>query len=131
MARESLAIMQLCPTPLSTAFFGQKNVDAIQKRLATIVFKKTGHKISRQSDAEVIGVMRGVYEGYSNNAGGSAEITRLNDIVMEILVDQVVAGVQAYVTYVKDASTMPEPLARGTFASIKGERALEYRVGLK
>jgi hypothetical protein len=29
--------------------------------------------------------------------------------------------------YVKDASTLPEPLARGVNASSKGERVLELR----
>lgn len=127
--REATAILQQCETPLSRAFFSQKNMDAIQSRLIEAVKQKTGHVIGRQSDREVFGVMVGVYQGYSSNKGGSAEIERLNLMVLDIVIDQCVAGVQGYLGYVKDASTMPVPLSRGTFASIKGERTLEYKVG--
>jgi hypothetical protein len=41
--------------------------------------------------------------------------------------DQVVTGIEQYLGYVKDASTLPEPLARGVNASSKGERVLELR----
>lgn len=127
--RDATAIMQQCETPLSRDFFSEKNVDAIQKKLIDTVKQKTGHVIGRQTDREVVGIMTGVFQGYSVNAGGAAEIKRLNAIVLEILVDQCVAGVKGYLAYVKDASSMPEPLSRGTFASIKGDRTLEYKVG--
>jgi hypothetical protein len=120
--------MALCSTSLSDAFFSKKNVDVIQRQLAQRVRAKTGHTISRQSDVELMGIMRGVYEGFGNNTGGDQEIKRLNDIVLDIVVTQVISGIEGYLAYLKDASTMPEPLSRGTFASIKGERSLEYRV---
>jgi hypothetical protein len=132
MARiaDSMAILQLCRTPLSDAYFSESNLDVVQARLAKTVRDKTGFTIGRQSDVEVAGVMRGVFQAYSDNDGGRKEIMRLNSIALEILAEQVVAGVQGYVTYVRDASTMPEPMARGTFASIKGERTLEYKIGM-
>jgi hypothetical protein len=120
-----------CDTDLSRAFFSKTNLDAIQKELKVQIHHATGHIIDRQSDAEITGIMKGVYEAFSNNEGGKEEIKRLNDIVLDILVDQVKAGVQGYLTYLKDASTMPQPLSRGTFASIKGERSIEYKVGFK
>jgi hypothetical protein len=127
--REASTIMRQCETPLSRGFFSEANVDTIQAELIRRVRQKTGETIGRQSDREVVGIMRGVYEGYTTNTGGNREIKRLNAIVLDIVVDQCVAGVKGYLTYVKDASTMPEPLSRGTFASIKGERTLEYKVG--
>jgi hypothetical protein len=127
--QESTRIMRQCETPLSRAFFSEANVDVIQSALISQVEKKTGQTIGRQTDREVVGVMRGVYEAYSSNYGDQAEINRLNAIVLDIVVDQCVAGVKGYLGYIKDASTMPEPLSRGTFASIKGERTLEYKVG--
>ena len=100
----------------------------MQRRLIEAVKAKTGYTVDRQSDVELTGIMRGVYEGFSNNTGGAKEIARLNAIVLDIVVDQVAAGIEGYLSYLKDASTIPEPLSRGTFASMKGERALEYRV---
>lgn len=120
-----------CDTDLSRAFFSKTNLNAIQKELKVQIHHATGHVIDRQSDTEVTGIMKGVYEAFSNNEGGKEEIKRLNDIVLDILVDQVKAGVQGYLTYLKDASTIPEPLSRGTFASIKGDKSIEYKVGFK
>ena len=118
-----------CDTDLSRAFFSKTNLDGIQKQLKTQVHHATGYTIDRQSDTEVTGIMKGVYDAFSNNEGGKEEIKRLNKIVLEILVDQVTAGVKGYLVYLKDASTMPQPLSRGTFASIKGDRSIEYKVG--
>lgn len=131
MAREATAVMRLCTHPMSTVFFSKANVDELQTRLAQAVKARTGYLIDRQSDTELLGIMRGVYEAFSKHSGGKKEIARLNEIVLEIVIDQVVAGVEGYLGYLKDASTMPEPLDRGTFASIKGERTLEYRFGYK
>lgn len=127
--REATAIMQLRPDQLSTAFFSDKNVDEIQKQLADVVFDRTGKRIGRQSDVELLGIMQGVYDAFSRHTGGKKEIRRLNAIVLDIVIDQVISGIDAYLTYIKDASTMPEPLDRGIFASIKGKNSLEYKVG--
>jgi len=118
-----------CDTDLSRAFFSKTNLDGIQKQLIKQVHRATGYTVDRQSDVEVTGIMKGVYEAFSNNEGGKEEIKRLNKIALEILVEQVTSGVKGYLVYLKDASTMPEPLSRGTFASIKGDRSIEYKVG--
>jgi hypothetical protein len=127
--REATAILQLCDTPLTKRFFSKQNVDRIQTRLAKIVNTKTGYMIDRQSDTEILGIMRGVYDMFSDNVDASEELARLNDIVLEILTTQVVSGVDAYLQYLRDASTLPEPMSRGSFASIKGGKTLEYKVG--
>lgn len=118
------------PSPLTEAYYAPANLDAVQRRLQRAI-KAKGYAISRQSDVEVTGVMRGVFENYSTNDVSSDarvirdEIKRLNQIVHEALVDQVMTGIEQYLGYVKDASTLPEPLSRGVNASIKGDRALE------
>jgi hypothetical protein len=123
--------MQLCPTKLSDEFFSKRNVDDIQRRLVKRVFHATRHEISRQSDTEILAIMRGVFEAFSDHHDYQRrrEIRRLNEIVLDIVVEQVVTGIEAHLQYITDASTMPEPLSRGVFASIKGSRSLQYKVG--
>lgn len=116
-------LMRTCPSPLAATFFSARNVDVIQRELARAVRARTGHAIDRQSDAEVAGIMRGVYEAYARTV---STVRELNDMALEILVDQVAVGVEAHLQYLKDASTLPEPMPRGAFASIKGERSLTY-----
>ena len=127
--REATTILQLCQTPLTKRFFSKANVNHLQARLANAVNVTTGYMIDRQSDTEILGIMRGVFDMFSNNVDGDEEIRRLNDIVLEIMTTQVVSGVEAYLQYLRDASTLPEPMSRGSFASIQGEKTLEYKVG--
>lgn len=127
--REAATIMQLRPTKLSNVFFSKKNIDSIQKQLADEVYDRLGKRIDRQSDTELLGIMQGVYNAFSRHTGGKQEILRLNDIVLDIVVEQVVSGVKAYTAYMKDTSTLPEPMERGVFASVKGKNSLEYKIG--
>ena len=113
-------------TPLTQAFLGAKNLDAVQRALIDAVSRR-GHAIDRQSDTEVLGVMRGIYSTYSTKdlADIPGEVRRLDAIVLEVLVDQVMTGIEQYIGYIKDASSLPVPLPRGQNASSKGDRTLE------
>lgn len=122
----ALAVMRLCGHETAETFFSERNLDYIQRELVRIVKTKTGLTIDRQSDRELVGIMQGVYEAFATHTSNCAEIERLNDIVLDIAAEQCIAGVEAYQVYLKDASTLPEPLERGIFASIKGERSLDY-----
>lgn len=133
--REAVQFLRICETPLSKAFFSVKNVNRIQTQLKNAVKLESGHSIDRQSDREIVSIMRSVYEAFGNNTpeiseNPRKEVQRLNDIVLDITVDQVVSGIQGYLQYIQDASTMPEPLARGEFASIKGVKQLEMTYGM-
>jgi hypothetical protein len=127
--REAVDILRVCPTKVTKIFFSKANIDAIQARLAKAVKAKTGYQIDRQSDTEIVGIMRGVFDMFSTNVYSEQEIQRLNEIVLEIITAQVIAGIEGYLNYLKDASTLPEPLSRGVFASTKGEKSLEYKIG--
>ncbi len=112
------------PNPLNTAFFGTKNIDHLQSRIISVIKQKTGMTIGRQSDDELLVVMRNVYmsAGALRRSGGVArEVSRLNEAVLRIAVPNVGAGLAAYLGYVRDASRLPEPLPRGEQTSIKGQ----------
>lgn len=114
------------PTSLNMTFFSQANVDLVQALLRDAIKKRTGYVIDRQSDEAVIAVLRNVYVQYSTRDSDSdgavrAEVERLNGLVLRELVPSVGAGLQQYLGYLKDASTLPEPMARGERTSIRGE----------
>jgi hypothetical protein len=113
------------PNPLNMAFFGTGNIDALQGRIASVIKQKTGMSIGRQSDDELLVIMRNVYmsAGALRRSGAiGREVSRLNEQVLRIAVPNVGAGLAAYLGYVRDASRLPEPLARGEQTSIKGEK---------
>lgn len=116
-----------CNSDLSLAFLSCANVDRIQAALAQRAFDKTGQRIGRQSDAELKLIMQSIYDAFGDAYAKNAkkEVRRLNEIVLEITLEQVVTGIESYLQYYKDASTLPEPLDRGEFATIKGTKVLE------
>jgi len=124
--REATVMIRQCDTPLSDVFFTVSNVNEIQNSLYHLVKAQTGHAIDRQSDIELIQIMRSVYEAFADDvyAARDEEVQRLNTIVLDIVSSQVIEGTKQFLQYIQDASTMYTPLDRGINASIKGERQL-------
>lgn len=124
--KDAVGILRQCDTPLSRAFFTFENVTLIQMSLHHIVRSQTGYSIDRQSDVELIQIMRSVYEAFADDmyAQVGSEIQRLNAIVLDIVSSQVVEGTKQFLQYIRDASTMHDPLSRGINASIKGDKQL-------
>jgi hypothetical protein len=110
------------PTAVSQRFFGRQNVDLLQRRLRDEVRKRTGYEIDRQSDEQLLIVMRYVFMQSGRNAGGEAEVRRLNELVLRETVPQVGSGLAQYLGYLRDASTLPTPIPRGQATSVKGTK---------
>lgn len=119
----------LQPTETSRLFFGKANIDALQRRLQEEIHARTGLTIDRQSDEELMVVMRYVFVQSGSNEGGSAEVRRLNELVLAEIVPIVGSGVMQYLAYLKDASTLPTPIPRGQATSVKGLKTFEVFKG--
>lgn len=123
--RDAMRSLRQTDSPLAALFFDAANLDAVQGALVREVAAK-GFTVSRQSDREVTLVMRSMYESFARepsrptNKALGAEVERLNAVVLEVLVEQVLAGAQQFLDYIRDASTLPEPIDRGVNPSIKG-----------
>ena len=106
-----------CASPLSEAFFSKENINNIQIHLKNRVRCKTGYTIDAQSEQDLLIIMRALYALHAQNpttsAAISAEVQRLNELVLADIVPMAVSNLAAYLGYVRDASTLPEPLARG------------------
>lgn len=114
------------PTPLNTAFFGTDNVDAIQRELLAVLKARLGVEISRQSDEQLLIVMRSVYarESSNKNTDVAAEVYRLNGLVLAETVPIVGANLRQHLTYLRDASRLPEPIPRGLQTSVRGDKTV-------
>lgn len=115
---------------VSAMFFANANLDALQRRLQAEIRKRTGLQIDRQSDEQLLIVMRYVFMQSGRNVGGAAEVARLNELVLREIVPQVGAGLAQYMAYLRDASTLPTPIPRGLATSIKGTKTAELFKGL-
>lgn len=119
-------------TPLLEAFFGVPNMDVLQNRLRATIQQQAGYAIDRQSDTDLLVIMRKVFAEHASNVQQNlpAEVKRMNDIVLGVAVPMVATGVAGYLAYLRDASRLPEPLARGAQTSVKGTKTFEMFRGL-
>ena len=114
-------------SPLTKAYFSRSNLDLVQRTLADEVARLTGFRIDRQDDTQMLIVMRALYLDHAKNAPRDvqAEVRRLNAGVVSSLIDQVISGITARLSYLRDASRMRTPIPRGSATSIKGIAPLQ------
>jgi hypothetical protein len=91
-------------TPLNSAFFAQSNVDALQSALHARIAEGMGLGIDRQSDWEMLLLMRRVYLESANNWPDKVqeEVWRLNDLVLQLALDAVARKIAQHLTYASD-----------------------------
>lgn len=129
--QDNSLLKNLQPTHVSDLFFGVPNVNALQEAIRYRVYVETDGKqiIDRQSETELMIVMRSMYLQYSRNSPYNVkeQVRELNAQVLDYCVPKVVSELFAYLQYLKDASTIPVPLAHGELATMKGTRTLEMK----
>jgi hypothetical protein len=115
--------------PLMDFFFSKKNLDHIQSLIIKMVAIQSGniYQISRQSDGELLTVMRSIYiktptNGYSDTKNFKRDICTLNKNVLDWVVPRVLVNVQQYLGYVRDQGNNLRPIDRAEFMSGTGMR---------
>jgi hypothetical protein len=126
-------------TLLTKLFFSRQNINNIQNILKLLVYKETKEIIDKQSNSELLIVMRSVFLEYSAHPPlidesmsdkrkaqlynmYTKEVTRLNEIVANSIVPKLVSQMLQYLTYLKDASEQPYQMELPKSNSITGER---------
>lgn len=129
-------------TPLTFLFFSNKNVENIQNVIKHIVHKETGYVVDKQSQTELLVIMRSIFLEYSAHpplldekmsdkkraeilSKYKSEVARINDIVINAIVPKVISQLQQYVDYLRDATQQPYQMETPNNSSISGER--QYR----
>ena len=112
-------------TPTSSLFFSKTNIDALQNEIVLRVNKITKKTICRQSEYELLLIMRGVYLRYSNNNPAAVvdEVRWLNGIVLGYVVPNVVAHMAEYIRYINEVGKNPMPIDHPQMTSLAGTRS--------
>lgn len=112
------------PTPLNVAFFSKVNVDRTQEAISDRVAESMGLSIERQSDFELLLIMRRVYMESANNWPDDVpqEVGRLNSMVLVEAVDAVSRNVTRFMSYM---TSFPQVLAMADPAELVTSRPLE------
>jgi len=101
-------------TPLSDIFFSKMNMDLVKKAIRYNVHQRTRKVIEPQSTNEIFIVMRSIYLQNGDSGTQSAmiksEIQKLNGMVIDFCVKQVVNQLELHDEYIKRISSLPVPL---------------------
>lgn len=116
-------------TSLNEQFFGQENMDLLQSRIQSDVRQMVGADISRQSDSDLMLVMRSYYLQYARNNANEVreELAELNDRVVAFCSNRIAVEVEAYRYFRKDILDFPDPIQRPIDTQIYGTRTGELK----
>lgn len=116
-------------TPLNHLFFSQGNIDYLQAQIQTTVSQMVNASIGRQSDSDLMLIMRSYYLQYARNEPGrlQEELNELNQRVVHFASNRIAVEVEAYRYYRKDIMDFPAPIANPLDTHIYGTRTGELK----
>lgn len=112
-------------TKVSLSFFSKKNLDLLQEMMKKIVYKETGHTIGRQSDEELLIIMRSIYLTDSKNISYQIkeQVAELNSKVLKYAVyNSILPKVKGVETYLNDNLRTNVVLPRPKYFNQRGSR---------
>jgi len=113
-------------TPVMRAFFSRYNLDYLQEEMIRQVYQKScnNYKISRQSDDELLIIMRSIYLQYTRNLPTDirGQVAELNKQVLLYAVPNIITRVQGYLGYQRDQMTPNKFLSNPNYVSSAGSK---------
>ena len=102
-------------TPLSAAYFSEQNIQIVQNGIRAGVYYKSNKQyiIGHQDCDSLKVIMRSIFLTHAANQSSklTEQIEELNQIVLDYCIYQVYSEAIGYKKYLRDVSTLPDPLA--------------------
>jgi hypothetical protein len=112
--------------PLAQAFFSKINIDYLQELIIQIIYKRSDckWKISRQSDNELLTVMRSIYLQKAQHIPDKVleEVGDLNKQVLLDVIPRIASMIEQHLGFQRDSGTTYDPFSRGELASNAGTK---------
>ena len=119
-----------CNNNLNKLYFCQSNIDLLQDSIIEEVFKvSNGTKISKQSEDELLIIMRSIYLQHSKNQPNNIQqqIHELNKLVLDYCIPNIHSSIKQYKGYINDITKQQTVMDKPQSVSIKGEKTLMPR----
>ena len=115
---------------LNELYFSQSNIDFLQDAMIEAIYKLTnGVRIAKQSEDELLIIMRGIYLQYSKNLNTNIDkqVYELNKKVLKYSIKNVHENIKQYQGYIHDITKEREVMDMPQNVDIKGEKTLMPR----
>lgn len=125
--------LKQCETPLSCAYFSDRNMEMLQRGIRQAFKNKTGVSIDYQNPEDLFAIMRVVYINNSSDPYNKVneQVSYMNQVVMKTALNQIQTGVSQYMGYRKDIDTVSIPLAQPINTSTYGTKIdIGARIGV-
>jgi hypothetical protein len=111
-------------TPVSEAFLSRFNIEYLHGTIVKNVNSKSGMNIDRQSDGDLQALMVRVYNHAVVDpfSGVSAQVSRMNDLVVQEATKTIMTGVLQQLSYVDYVTRNPVPLAMPVSTTTHGNK---------
>ena len=101
---------------LSRQFFSKENIEQLQNGLVNGVYRYSNgqYRIGFQCTDTLKIIMRSTYLTYAKNLSNNIQqqLQKLNKIVLDYCIPQVLGEAKGYLNYLNDVSTLPTPIDR-------------------
>lgn len=116
------------PMELHYAFFGKPNVERIHFELMRRVKQKTNLVIDRQSDTALAIIMKYIFEDNAQYGPDKVDeqVQTHNEIVLAKIVPMATAAVKMHLAYLRDSTTLFQPLEHAAATSVTGTAQNEF-----
>ena len=111
-------------TPVSEAFMSRFNIEYLHSAIVKNVSSKSGMNIDRQSDGDLQALMVRVYQHTIADpySGVSAQVARMNDLVIQEATKTIMTGVLQQLSFVDYVTRNPVPLAMPISTTTHGNK---------
>lgn len=120
-------------TPLSKTFFSKENINLLQNTIIQKIRFKSNNNylIDRQSDEELIIIMRSIFltNSKNNDTNIKLQIKELNHLVLEYCIPNIITNIKQHLQYLEDIDKPVIPIEPPKNVSIAGEKTLQPNIG--
>ena len=114
---------------INQLFFSQSNIDLLQDSIIKGVFDTSNFKIQKQSEDELIIIMRSLYFQYGKNLDYNiqSQIYELNEHVLKYCIPNINSSIKQYNGYINDITKQQDLIEMPKSVNTKGDKTLMPR----
>lgn len=121
--------------PVNYLFFSKENVKNIQNQIRYQVYKQKKIVIDKQSETDLLTIMRGIYLEHSKNrkTDYKSQIKELNDYVLDYVLtgpNNIFTRIDERIAYLRDISVPYTVMPPPQDVNIRGTKTLELPIGM-